>query len=64
MANPDRAYGYEEEDKHPILTAILVFLMIVLPAIIMLGNVLGFWKVDLGPACPYYDSGGELIEDC
>lgn len=64
MANPDRAYGYEDEEKHPVMTVVLIFLMIILPMIIILGNYFGFWKVNMKPACPYYDSGGDLIDDC
>lgn len=63
MPNPDRAYGYEDDGDN-LYTCIVVFLIIIVPVVLALGNLFHWWNYKVETACPYYDSSGELRDDC
>lgn len=62
MANPDRAYGYEDGKDDQTSLIILVLLFVVAPLIYFGGAFFGFWGVSPN-STPTYDSTGEVMNE-
>ncbi|HNQ31736.1 MAG TPA: hypothetical protein PKJ68_04605 [Candidatus Woesebacteria bacterium] len=62
MANPDGIYNHE--NKWDNLSIIVGILLMLVPLLIAIGNLLHLWDFEIHTACPYYDSSGELRDDC
>lgn len=63
MPNPDLISGYpDESDKSDNFTSLL-FLLFILFSILYYGYHI-VTKTPIQSPCPYYDSSGELRDDC
>lgn len=62
MANPDRAYGYEDDKNDSTSSIILILLVVVAPLIYFGGAFFGFWGISPN-STPTYDSTGEVMND-
>lgn len=62
MANPERAYGYEDHEDNPTGLVIFLLLIVVAPLIYLGGAFFGLWGISPNSS-PTYDSSGEIVNE-